>query len=150
MNALRLYRDDGLLAPFLRAPERPSRFGWLAPPLARVVEYGSLIAFTFLSAPARLPFCFAFLAVLAFHHYDCAYRLRLQGSPPAAWVGLVGGGWEIRVALAGILALAGALGPALLVAAIVLGSIWVGESALSWLRFARAGGAPGLAAEELE
>ena len=150
MNALQLYRDDGLLAPLLRARDGTHRLGWLAPPLARVVEYGSLIALTLVSAPERMPFCFAFLAVLAFHHYDGAYLLHLQGSPPPAWVGLVGGGWEVRVAVAAVLALAGALGPALLVAAIALGSIWVAESGLSWLRFARAGGAPGFAGEELE
>ena len=150
MSALQLYRDDGLLAPLLRDRMTEHALRWLVPPLARVVEYGSLIALTLLAAPERMPYCFAFLAVLAFHHYDAAYRLRLQGSPPPDWVGLIGGGWGVRVALACVLALVGALGPALLVAAIVLGCIWLAESAASWARFARAGGAPRPLGEGLE
>ena len=57
MNALQLYRDDGLLAPLLRARDGTHRLGWLAPPLARVVEYGSLIALTLVSAAERNTSC---------------------------------------------------------------------------------------------
>ena len=150
MSPLQLYRDDGLLAPLLRdrMTEHPLR--WLVPPLARAVEYGSLIALTLLAEPERMPYCFALLAVLAFHHSEAAYRLRLQGAPPPAWVGLVGGGWEVRVILACVLALVGFLGPAMLVAAIVLGSVWVAESVASWARFARSGAAPVSLGEGLE
>ena len=112
VNALRLYRDDGLLAPLLRAPERPSRFGWLAPPAWRVVEYGSADRFH-LPFRARAP-----AVLLRFSRRARLPPLRLRlpaadrgASPPPAWVGLVGGGWEIRVALAGILALAARSGP---------------------------------------
>jgi hypothetical protein len=150
VSALELYRDDGLLAPLLRGRLEEHPLRWLVPPLVRAVEYGSLIALTQLSAPERMPYCFALLAALAFHHYDAAYRLRLQGSPPPAWVALVGGGWEIRVALAGVLALAGGLGTGLLVAAVVLGAVWLAESTASWARFARAGRTPESLGEGVE
>jgi hypothetical protein len=145
MTALELYRDDGWLAGRLAAllPARAEsrRLAWLAPPLARVIEYGTVIALTRATEPDRLPFCFAFLAVLAYHHYDVAYRLRLQGAGPPSWVGLAGGGWELRTAAACLLALAGVLGPALLVGAVGLGALFGVESAYSWTRFARNGGA---------
>ena len=65
-----------------------------------------------------MPLCFALLAVLAFHHYDTVYRLRHQRLAPPAWLRAAGGGWEGRVLVACVLALAGVLGPGLLVAAV--------------------------------
>jgi hypothetical protein len=154
MSALELYRDDGWLAGRLAAvlPARAEgrRFGWLAPPLARVIEYGTVIALTRGTEPDRLPFCFAFLAVLAYHHYDVAYRLRLQGAGPPSWLRIAGGGWELRTAAACLFALAGVLGPALLASTIALGVLFGGESAYSWVRFARAGGTPRAAEGMLE
>ena len=150
MSALRVYRDDGLLASALPESRSAGRLAWLGPPLARLVEYGALLALARLSDPGSMPFCFAFLAVLAFHHYDSAYRLRIQGAPPPSWVGSAGGGWELRIAVALVLALGGVLGGGLLAGAIALGTLWVGESAASWARFVRSGGSSAGFDEELE
>jgi hypothetical protein len=144
VNALRLYRDDGPLAGWIsgkvaagrsRRPV-PHPLAWLVPPLVRAVEYGSLVTLTAIAEPGALPICFALLGVLAFHHYDAVYRVRHQGSPPPAWVGLAGGGWEGRLLVACGLALAGALELGLLVCAIGLGVVYALESASSWIRFA--------------
>ena len=140
MTPLRLYRDDGPLAGWvfgkLPAERGPHALAWLVPPLVRAVEYGSLVALTTASEPDALPICFALLGVLAFHHYDTAYRMRHQGSPPPAWLGLAGGGWEVRLLVALALALAGGLELGLLVGAVGLGILYALESASSWIRFA--------------
>jgi hypothetical protein len=143
VSTLQVYRDDGPLAGWVaaRVAERgPTGEGsrplaWLVPVLVRAVEYGTLIALTAIAEPDWLPACFAFLGVLAFHHYDTVYRLRHQRVAPPAWVRAVGGGWELRLSVAGLLALTGVLGPGLLAAAIVLAPVYLAESALSWLRF---------------
>jgi Family of unknown function (DUF5941) len=113
------------------------RLAWAVPPLLRLVEYAVLIRLTVLADRDAMPVCFAILAVLAFHHYDAVYRLRHQRVPPPAWVRAAGGGWDGRLIAAFALAALGALGAALLVGAVVLGVVFVAESAVSWLRFAR-------------
>jgi hypothetical protein len=114
------------------------RFAWIVPPLLRLLEYAFLIRLTVLADPDAMPLCFALLSALAFHHYDTVYRLRQQGVAPPAWTRLIGGGWEGRVLAASVLAALGALAPGMLVAAVVLGAVYVTESILSWMRFARA------------
>jgi hypothetical protein len=154
VTPLQVYRDDGLLArrlaAALPADAGAGRLAWLLPPLVRIAEYGSLIALTRVSAPERLPFCFAFLAVLAFHHYDCAYRLHHQGVAPPRWLATVSGGWEGRILVACALALAGVLGPGLLVGAVALGLLYGAESARSWARFGRRGSPARADAQGLE
>jgi hypothetical protein len=120
--------------------QRPhaGRFAWAVPPLLRGLEYAFLIRLTVLSDGDAMPLCFALLCVLAFHHYDTVYRLRHQRVPPPAWLRAAGGGWEGRVLAACVLALAGVLGPGLLVAAVGLGALFVTETVVSWVRFARA------------
>lgn len=140
MTALREYRDDGPLAEQIAkvvatAPRAGSHpLAWLAPPLLRALEYGFLVALTALTDPDAMPACFAFLSVLAFHHYDTIYRERHQGTAPPAWVRAVGGGWDGRVVVASLLAAAGVLGPGFLAAAVALAFVYVAESALSWIR----------------
>ena len=114
------------------------RFAWVVPPLLRVLEYAFLIRLTVLADPDAMPLCFALLSALAFHHYDTVYRLRQQGVAPPTWTRVIGGGWEGRVLVATVLAALGALGPGMLVAAVVLGAVYVTESILSWMHFARA------------
>ena len=114
------------------------RFAWVVPPLLRVLEYAFLIRLTVLADPGAMPLCFALLSALAFHHYDAVYRLRQQGVAPPAWTRVIGGGWEGRLLVASALAALGALAPGMLVAAVVLGAVYVTESILSWMRFARA------------
>ena len=120
-----------------RHPEG-GRFAWIAPPLLRALEYAFLIRLTLLEDPDALPLCFALLAVLAFHHYDAVYRLRQQGAAPPAWTRVAGGGWECRMIVAFVLAALGVLGPGVLVLALALAALWVGESVSSWTRYARA------------
>jgi Family of unknown function (DUF5941) len=114
------------------------RLAWLVPPLLRVVEYGVLLRIAVLSDHRALPACYALLGALAFHHYDSVYRLRHQKVPPPAWLGLASGGWDGRLVVLFALAAAGALRPALIVAAVALGAVFVTESVVSWLHFARA------------
>ena len=114
------------------------RFSWIVPPLLRLLEYAFLIRLTVLADPDAMPLCFALLSALAFHHYDTVYRLRQQGVAPPAWTRAVGGGWEGRLVVAALLAALGVLAPGMLVAAVILGAVYVTESTLSWMRFARA------------
>ncbi|HEX8103026.1 MAG TPA: DUF5941 domain-containing protein [Solirubrobacteraceae bacterium] len=113
-------------------------FSWLVPPVLRALEYAGLIRLTSLADPDAMPICFALLAVLAFHHYDIVYRLRQQGAAPPAWTRTVGGGWEGRLLVAAVLAAFDVLGTGMLVAAIALTCVWVGESVASWTSYARA------------
>jgi hypothetical protein len=151
MTALEIFRDDGPLAARL-LPPLTGRLAWLVPPLLRALEYGWLIALTALVEPDAMPICFALLAVLAFHHYDVVYRLRAQGQAPPDWVRAAGGGWEGRVLVATVLALAGgdALRAGMLVAAIALAGVFVGGSVAGWIRFARTEGLSVLQDQDLE
>jgi uncharacterized protein DUF5941 len=126
------------------------RVSWTVPPLLRALEYAFLIRLTVLEDPDAMPVCFALLGVLAFHHYDTVYRLRHQRVAPPAWVRAAGGGWEGRMLVACVLALAGVLGPGLLIAAVVLGVLFVTETVVSWTRFARAERPAGLEEDEDE
>jgi hypothetical protein len=118
------------------------RLAWLVPPVLRVIEYGILLRIAVLADARALPACYALLGALAFHHYDSVYRLRHQKVPPPAWLGLASGGWDGRLLVLFALAAAGALRPALIVIAVALGILFVAESVMSWLRFARAEARP--------
>jgi hypothetical protein len=142
MTALRAYRDDGLLAGWIagiaagpRAGARP--LAWLVPPFVRAIEYGTLIGVAAVADPDALPLCFAFLAVLAFHHYDIVYRLRHQRTEPPAWLQITGGGWDGRILVFSLLAFVDALRFGFLVAAVALGGVYVVESVSSWMRAER-------------
>lgn len=115
-----------------------SAFAWLVPPVMRALEYAALIRLTALSDPDAMPVCFALLGVLAFHHYDIVYRLRQQGSAPPSWTRTAGGGWDGRLLVASVLAALDVLGPGMLVGAVALACLWVGESVASWAGYARA------------
>lgn len=115
-----------------------ARLTWIVPPLLRALEYGFLITLTAIAQPDAMAFCFAFLGVLAFHHYDTVYRLRHQRLAPPSWVDAVGGGWDGRLLVASVLAPAGVLGLGLVIGAVGLALAYVTESTVSWLRFGRA------------
>lgn len=110
---------------------------WAVPPLLRTFEYGFLIALTRLADPDAMPLCFAFLVVLAFHHYDTIYRLRHQRVSPAAWVRAAGGGWDGRLLVAAVLVPLDVLGVGLAVGTAALAVTYVGECVSSWVRFSR-------------
>ncbi len=148
MTAIDAFRDDG---PLVRAvgrvlgravPLGERRLAWLVPPLLRAVEYSFLIVLTSRVDHDAMPLCFAFVTVIALHHYDTVYRLRHQRAAPPAWIEAVGGGWDGRMLLASLFALVGVLGVALLVASVVLALVYACESTASWLRYGRARHAP--------
>ena len=113
------------------------RAAWTVPPLMRLVEYVTLLAFAAIAGPSSVPFCFALVGTLAFHHYDIVYRQRHLGVTPPEWLALAGGGWEVRLVLGYVLLLIGAVSTGFLIAATVLAVLYVGESVGSWLRSSR-------------
>lgn len=131
-----------LLAGARSGDDEAGALAWLVPPLLRAVEYSFLVALTARVEPDAMPLCFAFVTVVALHHYDAVYRLRHQHAAPPAWIGLVGGGWDGRLLLASLFALAGILEWALLVASVALALVYTAESAASWLRYGRQRHAP--------
>jgi hypothetical protein len=105
------------------------------PSLVRLGEYATL---AWLAATAdALPAAYALLAVLAFRHYDLAYRLRHRGETPPAWLNTLAAGWDGRVILAWALLAAGLLPAAMYVWAGLLGAVSLGETVASWRRFGR-------------
>ncbi|MEX2487330.1 MAG: DUF5941 domain-containing protein [Nitriliruptoraceae bacterium] len=109
------------------------RLGWTLPALARVVEYGVVLAVVGAS-----PWTFALLATIAYHHYDAVYRPRTRGSNPPRWLGF--GGWPVR---AGLLAIAGFVGLAIPVAVVmtcVLATVYVTETIVDIRRDVRVRG----------
>lgn len=110
-------------------------FHWAVPSLVRLGEYATL---AWLAATAdALPAAFALLAVLAFRHYDLAYRLRHRGETPPPWLNALAAGWDGRVILAWALLAAGALPAAMYVWAAALGAVSVAETVVAWRRFGR-------------
>ena len=107
---------------------------WMEPALLRAIEYGGLLWIAALDGPSAYPAAFALLAALAFRHYDLVYRLRNLGRPPARWAGRLAGGWELRLLAALGLLAAGALPTGYYAAAVVLGTVFVAESAADWRR----------------
>jgi hypothetical protein len=113
-------------------------FHWAVPSLVRLGEYATL---TWLAATAdAMPAAFALLAVLAFRHYDLAYRLRHRGETPPAWLNSLAAGWDGRVILAWVLLAAGLLPAAMYVWAGLLGAVSVAETVVAWRRFGRGHG----------
>lgn len=118
------------------ARQRP-RMRWAEPPLLRAAEYITVIWIAGLEGSDAYPAAFALLAALTFRHYDLVYRLRHRGVVPAAWVSALGGGWDGRIVVAGVLLVAGALPAGYFVAAAVLGVAFVGEAIYGWLAVGR-------------
>ena len=117
---------------------KPS-FHWAVPSLVRLGEYATL---TWLAATAdALPAAFALLGVLAFRHYDLAYRLRHRGETPPPWLNALAAGWDGRVILAWALLAAGLLPAAMYAWAALLAAVSVAETVVAWRRFGRGYGA---------
>jgi Family of unknown function (DUF5941) len=141
VNTLELYRDDGPILGWVlrRLGWHDDRWAlaWLVPPLVRALEYGYVVALTAFVDRDALPAAFAFLFVLAFHHYDLVYRFRQQRTTPPEWLRVVGLGSEGRMALLALFGVAGVLLPGLVALSVVLGLTYVTESTLGWIRFGR-------------
>ena len=141
MSALAAQRDDGPLVAALarRVPRRgrAAALAWFTVPLVRGCEYAILVALTALTAPFALPACFALLVVLAFHHYDTAYRIRVHGTPPPVWLRFAGLCWDGRSVAAAILASVGALEGGLVIGAAALGVLYVAEAIVAWVGVVR-------------
>ena len=116
------------------------RFGWLLPSMLRAIEYSYVIALVYQLAPDLLPVAYAYLVVVAFHHYDTAYRLRHTGTGPARWLYTAGLGYDGRLLVIASLTLAGvgALRTGLVVLTVSLAVVFVLESVVGWLRWLRA------------
>jgi hypothetical protein len=97
------------------------RFAWAVPSLLRAGEYAALV---WLAPAAGLTLA----VVLALHHYDLVYRLRYRPPAPER----LGGGWDTRVLIALVLALAGAAATGFYVLAGILGALFAAESVASW------------------
>ena len=123
-----------------RGCSHSGRLAWLVPPLLRALEYGSIVAIAAVSSETAPGGAYALLAAIAFHHYDLVYRLRYRGDSPPTWVSTAGGGWDGRLAVAGLLLAAGALPAGFYLAAALLGAVLVSESAAGWVAFVRSGG----------
>jgi hypothetical protein len=117
--------------------EHGAPFDWLVPPLLRLAEYSALLRLTALVAPDAVPACYALLAAVAYHHYDVVYRLRDRNELPPRWLRWLGLGWEGRLLAAALLAHLGVLAPGLIIAAVVLGAVYVIDGVVGWLRSGR-------------
>jgi Family of unknown function (DUF5941) len=115
------------------------RLDWAVPALVRLGEYAALIWIATLHGESAEPAAFALLCALAFRHYDLVYRLRHQGSTPAAWVDAVTLGWDGRLVLAFVLLVAGLLPAAWFIWAGLLAAVVVGEAVHGWVAQERGG-----------
>lgn len=114
------------------------RLDWLVPPLMRVLEYGYLATLAFAHGVSK-PLVYAFIAILAYHHYDTVYRTR-QRLWPARWVFYAGLGWDGRMIIAAVATLAGVLPYVIAVLALYTGLLFGVESIYTWARTGGNGG----------
>jgi Family of unknown function (DUF5941) len=111
---------------------------WLVPPIIRAIEYGYLAALGFAQGVSE-PLIYVLIAVLAYHHYDTVYRTR-QRLWPQEWVFRAGLGWDGRMLLVAVAALAGITPFAYAALAAYLGVLFGVESVYTWTRTERGEG----------
>lgn len=111
------------------------RLDWAVPVIIRVIEY-SYLAMVGFSHGVPKPLVFAFIGVLAFHHYDTVYRIR-QGLWPPGWVFRAGLGWDGRMLLAALGALTHSTPVLYTVLSIYLGVLFTGEAIHTWRHISR-------------
>jgi Family of unknown function (DUF5941) len=108
------------------------RLDWLVPPIMRAIEYGYLATLAFAHDVSK-PLTYAFIGVLAYHHYDTVYRTR-QRLWPAQWVFRAGLGWDGRLLIVAVATLAGHLPITIAALTIYLGLLFGIESVYTWTR----------------
>jgi Family of unknown function (DUF5941) len=113
----------------------PAAFMWAVAPLVRLGEYVALLWLAAIEGPEALPAAFAFLAVLAYRHYDLVYRMRHRGDATPAWLDRLALGWDGRIVLAWVLLALGALPAAMFAWAAVLAVASVAETVMAWRSF---------------
>jgi len=121
---------------------RRSAVWWLVPALLRAAEYGFVVALAARAGEHALPAAYALLAALSFHHYDLVYRVRYARLAPPRWLSAAGGGFEVRMLLVALVAVAGgsALRAGLTGLAVLLAALFAGESVRAWARWLAAQG----------
>jgi uncharacterized protein DUF5941 len=82
---------------------------------------------------------YALIGALAYHHYDTVYRTR-QRLWPARWVFAAGLGWDGRMLVAAVAALAGVLPVVFAVLCVYLALLFGVESVYTWTRTGRGSG----------
>ncbi|GII90999.1 DUF5941 domain-containing protein [Sinosporangium siamense] len=113
------------------------RLDWLVPPILRLTEYGFIASVGFAHEVPPL-ILFLLLGAMAFHHYDTVYRVRQRVYAPS-WLATLGLGWEGRMLLVSLGALAGGVTVVFLLLAIYLWCLFGWESATCWLAAPRSG-----------
>lgn len=106
------------------------RLDWLAPPLLQAAEYAGVLRLAVIASDHDLAAGYALAGVIAFRHYDVVYRPARSARSRA--VGLLAGGWGLRLVLAFGLAAAGVVWPGDYVFAVVLAVVLLGEAAVTW------------------
>ena len=81
------------------------RLHWVVPPLLHTGEYATLVVLAWRAGMP--PAAFALLAVVASHHYDLLYLQDTAWAPRT--VDLLSGGWDGRMLILTVAAVAGAL-----------------------------------------
>lgn len=107
------------------------RLDWLVPPILRLIEYTFIVACGFANGVPPV-LVFALLGALAFHHYDLVYRLRQRVYPPS-WLATAGLGWDCRMIVVSIFALADWLTGGFVLLALYLWAVFCWESLTCWL-----------------
>ncbi|MGW4423651.1 DUF5941 domain-containing protein [Streptosporangium sp. NPDC004631] len=113
------------------------RVDWLVPPILRLTEYGFVASVGFAhDVPPWL--IFVLLGAMAFHHYDLVYRLRQRVYPPP-WLSTFGLGWDGRMLLIALGALAGQVTFLFVLLSLYLWGLFGWESVTCWLAAPRTG-----------
>ena len=103
-----------------------SRLRWLVPVLVRFGEYACLVWIGALAGAE--PAAFALVAALALRQYDMVYGLRYRGALPGAPTG----GWDGRIALAGVLLAVGWLPGGFYVLAAIIAVVSITAAIRDW------------------
>lgn len=155
MPAAAQHRDDGpivaaVLARFSTRSSQPARLRWLVSPALRAIEYVVVLWAAWAAGrPTAFMAAFAFIAAVAFHHYEGAHRRQFWHQPIPRWVDRLGLGWDGRVIVIVTAAVADAAVPALVFLALWCGVLFVGETVV-WVARAtiRGESPPGVARTE--